>query len=139
MARLNNPRHEAFAQYVHEGYTVDDAYERAGYKRNRHNAAALSRKQHIVTRLQELADRAERTTDVNLQSLTNMYFEAANMAKQNGDAQAYRGVVDSLAKLHGVWVDRQQVDNVTRVVSGEPMDENAWAEQFGADQTEAVH
>ena len=40
MPALKNPRHEAFAQAVARGMSASAAYVEAGYKANRHNAAA---------------------------------------------------------------------------------------------------
>ena len=52
MPILANPKHEAFAR----GSSAAAAYVEAGYKANRHNAAALARKQHISTRVNELQE-----------------------------------------------------------------------------------
>ena len=43
MPPLKNPRHEAFAQGLARGMSASAAYVAAGYKANRHNAAALAR------------------------------------------------------------------------------------------------
>ena len=56
MAILTNPRHEAFAQVLARGMSASAAYVEAGYKANRHNAAALAREQHIGTRVTELQE-----------------------------------------------------------------------------------
>jgi hypothetical protein len=56
MPALKNPRHEAFAQTLARGVSASAAYVEAGYKANRHNAAALAREQHIGTRVAELQE-----------------------------------------------------------------------------------
>jgi hypothetical protein len=56
MPILTNPRHEAFAQALARGEPAVKAYVEAGYKENRHNAATLARKQHILTRVGELQE-----------------------------------------------------------------------------------
>src|ERR1700745_350665 len=56
MPALKNPRHEAFAQALARSMSASAAYVEAGYKANRHNAAALARKQHIGTRVAELQE-----------------------------------------------------------------------------------
>jgi hypothetical protein len=56
MPALKNPRHEAFAQALARGMSAAAAYVEAGYKANRHNAAALAREQHIGTRVTELRE-----------------------------------------------------------------------------------
>jgi len=42
MPALKNPRHEAFAQAHARGMSASAAYVEAGYKANRHNAAAAA-------------------------------------------------------------------------------------------------
>lgn len=54
MPVLLEARHERFCHLRLEGKSIDQAYVEAGYKQNRHNAAALARKQHILTRMEEL-------------------------------------------------------------------------------------
>jgi hypothetical protein len=54
MPALKNPRHEAFAQALARSMSASAAYVEAGYKANRHNAAALAREKHIRTRVAEL-------------------------------------------------------------------------------------
>src|SRR5262249_28661187 len=56
MPALKNPRHEAFAQTLARGMSASAAYVEAGYKANRHNAAALAREKHIRTRVAELQE-----------------------------------------------------------------------------------
>ncbi|WP_024337992.1 terminase small subunit [Bradyrhizobium japonicum] len=82
MPILNNPRHERFAQALAAGKPASDAYVEAGYKENRHNAAALAREEHISTRVHEIlakgAERAEITVENVLRELAKLGF--ANMA-----------------------------------------------------------
>jgi phage terminase small subunit len=54
MLILKNPRHEAFAQALARGMSAAAAYVEAGFKSNRHNAAALALEKHIRTRVTEL-------------------------------------------------------------------------------------
>lgn len=54
MPTLVNPRHERFAQELAKGKTADESYPIAGFKENRHNAAALAREEHIKARVAEL-------------------------------------------------------------------------------------
>lgn len=62
MPPLTNPRHEAFAQARFlEGLTADEAYTKAGYKRNDANAARLNGNERIQARGTELlAERENR-------------------------------------------------------------------------------
>ena len=54
MPILPNPRHEKFAQALAKGKTADEAYQEAGYKPNRGNAATLKANQSISDRVAEL-------------------------------------------------------------------------------------
>jgi phage terminase small subunit len=60
---LKNSRHEAFAQALAKGKTADEAYQDAGYKPSRGNAARLKANESIRARVAEItsrgADRAE--------------------------------------------------------------------------------
>jgi phage terminase small subunit len=56
MPILTNPKHEAFARGLARGLSAAAAYIEAGYKENRHNAATLARKQHILGRVRELQE-----------------------------------------------------------------------------------
>lgn len=56
MAALKNPRHEKFAQGLSRGLTADQAYQDAGFKANRGNAATLKQKQSIQDRVAELLE-----------------------------------------------------------------------------------
>lgn len=59
MAALSNPKHERFAQEIAAGKSAAEAYGIAGFKPNRHNAAALARQQHVITRRDEILARRE--------------------------------------------------------------------------------
>lgn len=63
MPALSNGRHELFAQELTTGLTADAAYEAAGYRPNRGNAARLKADDSIQARVAELqrrgAERAE--------------------------------------------------------------------------------
>lgn len=80
MPILDNPKHELFAQELSRGLSATEAYERAGYTPNRHNAAALLRKEHISARVKELqavvAERAVWTSIERLEALRAI-FEAS--------------------------------------------------------------
>jgi phage terminase small subunit len=62
MPPLTNPKHEAFAQFRYlDGLTADEAYVRAGYKRNDSNSARLNGDERIQARGKELlAERENR-------------------------------------------------------------------------------
>lgn len=78
---LPNIRHERFAQGLAEGLTADAAYEAAGYKANRGNAARLNADESIKARVAHIlgkgAERAEITIEKVLRELALLGF--ANM------------------------------------------------------------
>jgi hypothetical protein len=117
---LKNPRHEAFAQSLARGMSASAAYVEAGYKANRHNAAALAREEHIRTRVTELQEEqlaihkqataeAVANAKVTIESLI-AEAEAARakaMSEKGGSAAAVSALT-AKAKLAGMW--REKVD-----------------------------
>lgn len=101
MAILPNARHERFAQELAKGVSAAEAYEKAGFKPNRHNAAALARQQHILDRLN---------------------FLLAERERMHGQATAK--AIDKLA-LTKEWIVATLMDNVQRAMQAKaPMNEN---------------
>jgi len=58
MPPLKNSRHERFARGLVEGLSAVDAYEKAGYERNRSSASKLQTNANIKGRIRELQDEA---------------------------------------------------------------------------------
>jgi len=54
MGEIQNPRYERFAQELAAGKTADAAYEAAGYRKHRGNAARLSANERIKDRVREI-------------------------------------------------------------------------------------
>jgi hypothetical protein len=110
MPVLKNARHEAFAQALAKGRTADAAYVEAGFKENRHNAAALARREHILTRVAELQSMAAKHTLVTIQSLTDELEEVRAMALAEKQSSAAVAAIMGKAKLHGMVVDKAKSD-----------------------------
>jgi hypothetical protein len=120
MAILTNPRHEAFAQALARGMSASAAYVEAGYKANRHNAAALAREKHIRTRVAELQEEtlaihqqataaAAANKQVTIESLIAEAEAArAKAMSEKGGAAAAVSALTAKAKLAGMW--REKVD-----------------------------
>ena len=51
MGEIQNSRHERFAQELAAGNPADAAYEAAGYRKHRGNAARLSANEHVKERV----------------------------------------------------------------------------------------
>jgi phage terminase small subunit len=150
MPALQNPKHERFAQELAKGLAADKAYEAAGFKPNRGNAATLKQKQNISNRVTELlAERetihAQATAEaIKSAALTKEWvietlmenvaraMQAASVKNDNGESigeYQYQGSVankalELLGKELGMFVDRAVTENVNTnyVVSGDPVD-----------------
>jgi uncharacterized protein (DUF885 family) len=123
MPTLKNLRHEAFAQALARGSSAAAAYIEAGYNENRHNAATLARKQHILTRVgqlqeeqlashQQAAAKAAASAQVTLESLIAEAEAArAKAMEEKGGAAAAVSALIAKAKLAGMW--REKIDQHT--------------------------
>ncbi len=80
MPMLKNPRHEAFAQGIAKGMSASEAYEAAGYKPHRGNAARMSANESVRERVLELIRPAIEETEV---TVTRVVEEMAYLAFQN--------------------------------------------------------
>ena len=127
MPALANSRHEAFAQALARGLSAAAAYVEAGYKANRHNAAALAREKHIRTRVNELQEEqlaihqqataeAAANAKVTLESLI-AEAEAARVKamSEKGGAAAAVSALTAKAKLAGMWRDKVDQHNTGSV------------------------
>jgi hypothetical protein len=111
------------AQALARGSSATTAYVEAGYKENRHNAATLARKQHILTRVSELQEeqlaihqqatvQAAAKAQVTLESLMAEAEAArAKAMEEKGGAAAAVSALIAKAKLAGMW--REKVDQHT--------------------------
>ena len=59
MGELSNARHERFAQELAAGNPADAAYEAAGYRKHRGNAARLSANEHVKIELKKSRQSAQ--------------------------------------------------------------------------------
>lgn len=110
MPVLPNARHERFVHLLFEGKSADKAYVEAGYKANRHNAAALAREEHIATRLAELQSKVAERTLVTVQSLTDELEEARAIAVAEKQSSAAVAATMGKAKLHGLLIEKKRFE-----------------------------
>lgn len=82
MAALKNQRHELFAQSLAKGKTADEAYQEAGYKPNRGNAATLKANQSISDRVQELKDKAAEKVKIDIAWVLDRLVENVERSMQ---------------------------------------------------------
>lgn len=102
MPVLKNARHERFAQALAKGMTAEKAYVEAGYKPNRHNAAALAREEHILTRVAELqAKVAEKATWSALERMAALQRIAERLEKD--DPKVTISAISEANKMDGSY------------------------------------
>ena len=112
MRELTNPRYERFAQELAAGNTADGAYEAAGYRKHRGNAARLSANERIKNRVREIQSIGAERAAVTVQSLIDETEQARIKATEspNGAAAAVSAIT-AKAKLAGLW--REKIDQLT--------------------------
>ena len=108
MPALPNPRHEKFAQNVARGMTAAKAYEKAGYKYNDGNCIRLKGSERVSGRIYELLKKSETDLVVDRNTMTNVYSDILHASREAGNYNAAKGAADSLAKLHGLMIDRKE-------------------------------
>lgn len=112
MPALTNPRHERFVQELAKGKSQDEAYELAGFKPDRGNAARLTANDSIRTRLAELQERAAIKTEMTVASVTERLLSIATKAEALSEAAGLsvaRAAMMDAAKLNGLVIDRKEV------------------------------
>lgn len=118
MAALKNTRHERFAQELAKGETADAAYELAGFKANRGNAARLKANESIVARVAEIQSRAAERTEITVAGITDRLLKIAEKGEQSKAAPMLavaRAALMDAAKLNGLVVDKGENTNVAAV------------------------
>ena len=132
MPRLQNAKHELFAQELAKGETADKAYQLAGYKENRHNACRLKTNDLVLTRVAELQERGADLTGVTIEGQTAHLMRIAEKAEALGEAAglavAARAHMD-ISKLNGLVVERSASMITRRDITDEPLSEAEWAAQ----------
>jgi len=107
MPLLENPRHELFAHGLAEGKTADQAYVDAGFRKNRHNAAALARQKHILTRVAELQAVGAEKTAITIEYLIQKLEKAEALAERLDQPSAMVAADMGIAKLCGFLIEKR--------------------------------
>jgi phage terminase small subunit len=108
MSTLTNIRHEIFANELAKGKTADEAYQLAGYAKNDGNCIRLKGDERIKPRVAELLEQGAEHTLITIETLTQMFLQDRELARKLGQAGAAKGATDSLAKLHGFYIERSE-------------------------------
>jgi hypothetical protein len=120
MGALRNIRHEAFAQAVANGQSASQAYEIAGFCRDRGNAWRLQRRHDIGRRVSELLALRTKATD---QALVTAAEKAgvstfwvirqlrtnATMAMRRGDRSAANRAIELIGRHLNMFIDKQNI------------------------------
>ncbi len=110
---LRNPRRERFAQELAKGKTQLEAYEIAGYKPNRSHAAKLANDPEVMERMTQIVAAGARRAEVSVASVTKMLVEDHERAVELNQISAAVSAAQAIAKLHGLMVDRSEVQQLT--------------------------
>ena len=137
-----NTRQELFCRLIAEGRSQYESYTDAGYKATTRGVAdaeacKLLKAPKIVARVKEIQAENALAARISVASVTKMYLAIYDKAMANDDLGPATAAVTGVAKLHGLVIDRAQIEAVIRKPSFDPnaeetMSESAWFEQFGS-------
>lgn len=132
-------RQEMFILYILKGEAQAKAYTLAGYKAANENVADASAHKllsspKVATRLNELRQVVQIRHVVTTDSLTTLLFQDREDARKAGKWAASVSALQLIAKLHGLLIDRSEVE-VTHRPAPLPtklleLSEEEWREQF---------
>lgn len=130
MAALSNSRRERFAQAVAEGSSASEAYAAAGYKPCRQAASRLLSNVDVQARIAELQERNVQHTGMTVEKITQMLIEDRKFAREHKQAGPASQATERLARLHGLYVDRSEIDARQRIVTDQPMTAEDWEQSY---------
>lgn len=122
MPILQNARRERFCQLIASGLARDTqgqgisqraAYEASGYKATGPAAAVCASRMlryanTVIWRIKELQEANGRRREVTVDSITTRLELASRIAEEDRLPAALTNAETAIAKLHGVFVDRQE-------------------------------
>jgi len=119
MTGLRNPRHERFARELAKGSSAASAYEAAGYRYHRSNAAKLARDQRISARVTELQfETAEMEAQATAKATAALAItkewliarteEARALAMADNQTSAAVAAIKELGILSGLRIERRE-------------------------------
>lgn len=103
---LRLPRHEAFVQHLVQGKTLTEAYELAGFRPSKKNAARLKARADVQARLAELQERAAEKVVVTVADIAAQLDEDRKFARDKENPSAAVSATMGKAKVLGLIVDR---------------------------------
>ncbi len=105
------------AQGLAKGLSAEKAHVEAGFKQNRHNAAALAREEHISTRVTELQSKAVKKVEITVDSLAQELEEARAIALAEKQSSAAVSATMGKAKLFGLGVEKRHLSGTLQVIN----------------------
>lgn len=108
MPALINQRQERFCQLVKQGVPPIRAYPMAGYNEHESAPYRLCGNVRIKRRIAELTKGLAMKTRVTVESVTTDLRRIAEGAEADKQFGAAKGAVETMAKLHGLLVDRKE-------------------------------
>ena len=120
MPPLENPKHERFAQALAFGKSAVEAYECAGYRRNRGHASTLRKNPQVLKRVDEILETrgqiqgrgtlaAIERVRISKTTVIEMLLADRELARENGQSGAAIRATELLGKELGMFV--QHTDN----------------------------
>lgn len=114
-----NAKQECFAQCVAQGMNASAAYKAAGYSAKkdgaiRANASRLLTNANVKSRIAELQRQAAAKTLVTIESITAELNASLAIAMQQQNSAAMTSASMAKSKLHGLVVDRSEVEQTVR-------------------------
>lgn len=112
MARLENARHELFAQELAKGEPASTAYVTAGYEANDGNAIRLKGNERVEARVAEILGRAAARAEITVASLSERLLKIAEKCERTSEANKLgvaRATLMDVAKLNGLITDKREL------------------------------
>lgn len=117
MPVLKNARHERMAQALAQGKSASDAYEAAGFKPHRQNAARMMTNDDIVKRVDELQAKTVKKVEITVDSLASELEEARAMALKEKQTSAAVSATMGKAKLFGLGVEHRRMSGTIQIIN----------------------
>ena len=115
---LSNARHEAFAQALASGMTADAAYQAAGYRHSRGNAARLKANESIRKRVAAITARAAMRAEVGKADVMRHLMREAGMTEDRPDDTTSSARITALRLLGlelGMFPEKREHDVTDRM------------------------
>ena len=114
-AALHDVKEEAFCLLIADGVPIAMAFRTAGFKtRSNSSALALYRRADVQARITEIIKARASTPPIGLPEVTDMLKRVYVGAIHSNEYTPAHNAAFSLARLHGLVVDRAQLDVIRR-------------------------